>query len=152
FAISAPLATVTGLTADRGAPQAPGTTITFTATATSGTAPYQYKWYVWRSAERRVGKEWCTSATYAWTPTTPNVNYRLQVWVRSSGNTVDLPERFPGSAAVYRSLLFAISAPLATVTGLTADRGAPQAPGTTITFTATATSGTAPYQYKWYVW
>src|SRR2546425_9153140 len=83
-AISAPLATVTGLTADRGAPQAPGTTITFTATATSGTTPYQYKWYVWDGTAWTGVHNWPTSANYACTPTAPNVNYRLQVWVRSS--------------------------------------------------------------------
>jgi hypothetical protein len=40
-------------------------------------------------------------------------------------------------------------APL-TLTNLTANLTAPQPPGTTITFTATASGGTAPYQSKWW--
>ena len=53
--------------------------------------------------------------------TTANANYRLEVWVRSAGNTVDLPEGFPPTSA-YRDIFFAISTPPTTVTGLSADR------------------------------
>ncbi len=87
FTPSSPL-TLTSLSADRSSPQPPGTTITFTATATGGTAPYQYKWWVYNGTWSMV-QNWSTSNTYAWTPTTPNANYRIEVWVRSAGNTVD---------------------------------------------------------------
>src|SRR2546427_10532050 len=79
---------------------------TFTATGARGSALQHYKWYVWDGTAWSVVQNWSTSATYAWTPTTPNVNYRLQVWVRSSGNSVDLPEGFPANAAAYRELPF----------------------------------------------
>src|SRR5206468_755249 len=128
-----PPATISSLTADKNAPQPPGTTVTFSATATGGTPPYQYKWYVGDGTGWSVAQNWSTSSTYAWTPTTANANYRLEVWVRSAGNTVDLPEGFPATSA-YRDIFFAISTPPTTVTGLSADRSAPQPPGTTVTF------------------
>src|SRR5439155_6827556 len=83
-AISTPPTTVTGLSADRSAPQPPRTTVTSSATATGGTPPYQYKWYVGDGTGWSVAQNWSTSSTYAWTPTTANVNYRLEVWVRSA--------------------------------------------------------------------
>jgi len=96
------------LTADKNAPQPPGTTITFSAAAIGGTPPYQYKWYVGDGTAWSVAQNWSTSPAYAWTPTTANVNYRLEVWVRSAGNTVDLPEGFPANAAAYRDIFFAV--------------------------------------------
>src|SRR5206468_2030592 len=59
FDALAPL-TLTSLTADLSAPQSPGTAITFTATATGGTAPYEYKWWVNHGAAS-VGQDWSTS-------------------------------------------------------------------------------------------
>src|SRR2546430_15533419 len=48
------------------------------------------------------------------------------------------------------SIPFAVG-PNLTLSSLTPDKAAPQPPGTTVTFTATATGGTAPYSYKWWV-
>lgn len=82
-------ATFTGLTADKSLPQASGTTIHFTATAIGGTAPYQYKWWVDDGTVWMPQGNWSSSATFAWTPTSANANYRIGVWVRSTGNTVE---------------------------------------------------------------
>ncbi|HLC41192.1 MAG TPA: BACON domain-containing protein, partial [Methylomirabilota bacterium] len=61
--------TLTALTASRTAPQSVGTAITFTATATGGTAPYQHKWWVYDGTTWTVVQNWTTSSTYTWTPT-----------------------------------------------------------------------------------
>src|SRR5205807_1459324 len=120
---------------------------TFTATATGGTAPYSYKWWVSDGTTWTVVQNWTASNTYAWTPTVANPNAQVAVWVRSVGITADIYDR-PQSSG---SIPFAVVPNLTTLSSLTPDKAAPQPPGTTVTFTATATGGTAPYSYKWWV-
>jgi hypothetical protein len=136
--------TAVTLAADKTAPQRAGTTITWTATATGGSAPLQCKWRVFDGNTWSVARDWGTSNTFAWMPTTANANYVVSVWVRSNGNVADAPEQ---SAAMS----FAISPGPVTAVTLAADKVAPQRAGTTITWTATATGGIAPLQYKWLV-
>ncbi|MEO8680888.1 MAG: hypothetical protein ABI665_17685 [Vicinamibacterales bacterium] len=148
-------ATAATLTADRVAPQPPATTITWSASPSGGVAPYQYKWWTFDGSSWVAVSNWTTSRTFAWTPATANANYRVAVWVRSAGNTVDDQET---STAVS----FAISGTAATTpppttptarvsaVTLSPDLIAPQPPGTTINWTAAAAGGVAPYQYKWW--
>jgi hypothetical protein len=103
-----PPSTLTGLTADLG-PQMPGATATFTASASGGTAPYQFKWWLWDGATWTVLQEWSTGNILAWIPSTANTSYAVGVWVRSNGNTGDQPDGYPGSSAGYRSIAFAIN-------------------------------------------
>ncbi|HLB36506.1 MAG TPA: choice-of-anchor D domain-containing protein, partial [Gemmatimonadales bacterium] len=98
-----PPLTLTGLTASLPTPQPVNATITFTATASGGTPPLQFKWWVYDGAVWRVGQDWGPSATFAWTPLTPG-SYTIGAWARSNGNTVDWYE---GTAT--RSLAFTIT-------------------------------------------
>ncbi|MBI3030799.1 MAG: choice-of-anchor D domain-containing protein, partial [Candidatus Rokubacteria bacterium] len=139
---AAPL-TLTSLTPDRTSPQPPGTTITYTATASGGTAPYQYKWWLFDGTSWNIVQTWSTSNTFTWTPTAAG-NYTIGIWIRSATNTADNYE-ISGTAT------FTISSGPLTLTSLTPDRTSPQPPGTTITYTATATGGIPPYQYKWWL-
>src|ERR1051325_6541854 len=56
----------TGLTADRVAPQAVGTPVTFTAAATGGTTPYQYRWWLYDGTSWQMLRDWTTSASFTW--------------------------------------------------------------------------------------
>jgi subtilisin family serine protease len=145
FAITAPRVPSVTISADKTAPQAPGTTITWTATAAAGgTAPYQYKWWVYDGASW-TNFGWSASTTFAWTPVS-NANYSIFVWAKSNGNAAD-------AAEAQTSAPFAITAPRVPSVTIAANKTAPQAPGTTVTWTATAAAGgTAPYQYKWWVY
>lgn len=140
--------TAVGLRADKASPQAVGATVTWTAQPTGGTAPYSYKWWLSDGTTWRLLRDWGTSATYAWTPTSANAGYRVGVWVRSAGMTTDVDE-------ANLSLPFVIgaapSARVATV-ALQADRLTPQPVGGTITWTAQPVGGTAPLSYKWWLW
>jgi hypothetical protein len=78
---------------NKATPQILGTTITVTATATGGTAPYQYKWWVYDGGSWTIGQEWGASNAWTWTPPAP-ATYQLQVWVRSAGNTLDAAEAY----------------------------------------------------------
>jgi len=152
FPIQAAVLTVTSLTANLAAPQPPGSANTFTAVAAGGTAPYQFKWLVWDGATWAVLRDWSSSTTLAWGPSVPNPNYRVGVWVRSAGETADQPSGAPANNGSARSIAFPIQGPILTVTSLTANLGAPQPPGSSMNFTATASGGAAPYQFKWWLW
>jgi hypothetical protein len=143
-----PLA-LTSLTSSRTSPQAAGTSITFTATASGGRSPYQYKWWLFNGTAWVVVRDWSSYSTYTWTPTRAGTSYYIGVWVRDSTMTGDV-------GTYTRSMPFTISgtssspAPLA-LTSLGANRVSPSPVGTAITFTATASGGRSPYQFKWWL-
>jgi len=154
-----------GLAANKAAPQAPATTITYSAIPSGGTAPFQYKWRVFNGSSWTSGS-WTTSSTYNWTPSSANANYRVEVWARSSGATAD-------QAEALVAMTFPIVAPATTPpptvppppptappppqtskvssVGITASKASPQQPGTTITMTAVPLGGVAPHQYQWHI-
>lgn len=149
---------------DRAAPQAAGSMITFTAAGSGGQAPYQYKWLVHNGLQWNVVTDWSTASSFVWTPALVNSQYRIGVWVRSTGGSADAPDA--SSSVDYA--INGVSLPTAppppsttppptTSTGritaltMTPNRPAPQPAGSAITFTATPTGGIAPHQYKWLV-
>ena len=141
-----PRISMVSLSADRSSPQAPGTTITWTATPTGGSAPYQYKWSVYDGAWSDV-TGWTSQSTLAWTPVLANAGYQVRIWARSAGNVVDAPE-------ASNQVAFSIGAPSLRVSAvtLTPNRTSVQPAGTTITWTATPVGGAAPHQYKWWIY
>src|SRR5215467_1189936 len=88
------LSMLTGITSDKMSPQGPGTTIIFTAAATGGTTPYQFKWWLWNGTAWTIVRDWGASANFAWTPAVANADYQIIAWVRSAGNAVDLFEDY----------------------------------------------------------
>src|SRR5207249_8293952 len=121
-----------------------GTTITFTATATAGTAPYQFKWWVNDGTTWTLLQDWSTSSTFAWTPTVANAAYKLSTWVRSSGNPADTYEG-------YQFTSFAITLPPPATVSVTADETPPETHSRTVTVSPPPPSDRAPYQFKWWV-
>ena len=156
------------IAADHAALQPAGTTITWMATPSGGTAPYQYKWLLYNGSDWDVLQNWSASKTLRWTPAFANTRYRIAVWVRSFGNISDACEASTEAA-------FAIEAPasplwpvsdntaptsprlppalseVSTVT-LFCDCASPQPAGTSITWTAIVTGGETGRQFKWFVY
>jgi hypothetical protein len=129
------------LSADKSAPQAPGSTIAFTATAAAGSGPKQFKWLLFDGAAWSVAANWGPSSTFTWTPTVPGAHYQVRVWARSGSSSADQPEA-----------LATMPFPVQQSTAITvAGTSSPQLLGTALSFRATATGGTAPYQFKWRV-
>jgi hypothetical protein len=94
---------MTGLVANRTAPQPVGSTVTFTAAASGGTAPYQYKWLLYNGKSWVTLKDWSTSYKIGWTPWTASSLYQISVRVRNAGSTVDTT-----TASTSKTMLFPI--------------------------------------------
>ena len=134
------------ISSDKASPQAPNTTITFAATPTGGTPPLQYKWFLNDGESWHVERDWATSHQFVWTPSTSGSGYQIRVWARSAANNGDVPE-------AQDTVSYAISgSSIVTTLSITSDKASPQPAGTAITWTAVATGGTAPLQYKWLFW
>ena len=149
-AVAAPIITNVAIAANMIAPQAPGTTVTFTAAPAGGLGPHQYKWWIYEQGWKAI-TGWSTSNTFTWTPAAVNPNGRVTVWVRNNGSTADEAQ---GQAAIDFVIAAGGGAPGPTVSAVTlsANMSAPQPPGTAITFSAVPTGGTAPHQYKWWIY
>ena len=117
-----------------------GVPITWTATASGGTAPHQYKFLrVSGSGSWLVAQDWSSANTYTWYPTAGT--HAVQVWVRNAGSSTAF-DAYTGTG------YFTVTAPAAKLLSFTADRTFPALYGTPITWTATATGGTLPVEYK----
>lgn len=135
----------TSITADVPSPQNIGTTVTFTAAATGGTAPYSYKWWVFNGSTWTLARDWSTSPNFSWTSSASG-SYQIGIWVRGANTTAD-------TSAVNFSIPYVINAgPSLVATGISANLASPQPVGTTVTFTTGAAGGTAPYSYKWWIY
>lgn len=153
--------TTVALAANLVAPQPPGTTVTFTASPNGGTLPLLYKWWIYNGAWQPIGS-WTTSRTFAWTPATTYPAGRITVWAKSAANSADEAEAstamdfvISGSAIMPPPLTPAptTSSSRVTTVAISANKTAPQAPGTTVTFSAAALNGgAAPLQYKWWIY
>ncbi len=143
FTITRPLPTITSFTNDGIYPMAPNTPVQLAATATRGSGPLQYRFYVYREgAGWSILQDYSASNTATWTPTLTG-NYALQVWVRSSGIS-DPYEAWAGT-----DMLRVTNTEPVRAISLTPDRAFPAHAGQPITFTATASGGSAgPLQFQ----
>ncbi len=131
-------ATVSTATAS---PASPGTSVTFNAAATRCPgAQFQF----WLQPH---GGSWTVQRTYGvntWTWNTtglPAGTYEIGVWVRQAGST--------SSYDAYGFTTFVVGSGNCTSAGLSPDLATPQAPGATVTFTATSNSCPSPLYRFW---
>jgi hypothetical protein len=130
---------------DAAFPLAPNTPVPLTVTASGGSGPLQYRFYVYREGTGwTMLRDYGSSNTATWVPTVTG-NYALQVWVRSTG-IADLYEASASSTLLKVSTTDPVKA-----VAVTPDRPFPAHAGQTIKFTATASGGSAgPLQYQFY--
>jgi hypothetical protein len=125
-------------------PAAVGTTTTWTASIPDPSVTMEYEFWLYDSSSAKwsLARGYSTQNTFSWTPLVTG-SYALQAWARHVGST-SLYE-------VYRStgLLGVVSQP-AQMVSLTSSVTLPAAAGTTITWTAGATGGTAPLEYQFW--
>jgi len=143
FTLTAPVSSVS-LSASPAPTQAPGTLVTFTASASGGTSPLQYRFRIYNGGGTVIATQnYGTANTYAWDTTgLSSATYTAEVCARSSGSALDNES--------VRTLSYTLVVPVSSVT-LTASPNSPRNKGTTITFTAAASGGVTPYQYKFII-
>ncbi len=144
YVLQVPSVTGVTLTPTPASPQAPGTTVTFTAASTGGTAPLQYRFRIKNAGGTVIAtRAYATTATYAWSTTgLASATYTTEVSAKSNGSTLD-------NEAVG-TMSYPLVAPVSSV-ALSASPTSPRAKGTTITFRATASGGVTPYQYQFVI-
>ena len=138
-----PAAKLTSLTANVSFPSAPNVPITFTAQATGGVAPLQYQFWLFREASGwSIVQPYSSFNTFKWFPVAGN--YALQVWIRGSGSSAQYED--------WRSSgFFTVANSPVKVSSLSANRTFPTSPSTPITWTAAASGGSGPLDYKFWL-
>ena len=147
FSTDAAVAAVT-VTSDRASGQAPGTTVTWTATPSGGVQPVSFKWLqsVNGGDSWATLQDWTTNASrFTWTPPQGGTLYLIRVAARSAVSTN------PNGEAITTAS-FLITGPAMSNLTLVPDRVLPQPAGTPITWTATPTGGIRPWVFYWQVW
>ena len=128
----------------------PGTSVTFTASASGCTHPLYQFWILAPGHAWQIVQPYSSAATFMWNTTgLPTGNYLYTVWARDSSS--------PGSCgslgcqdAYFPGTVYTLgSAPCSSVTD-TAAPASPQAAGITVTFTASA-SGCANPLYEFWI-
>jgi subtilisin family serine protease len=138
---------IQSLTANRTFPAAAGVPMTWTATASGGTAPLQYKFWRYEAATATwtMVQDYGPTNTFVWTPTSAEAGtYGIAVYVRSAGSTTD----YEAVLGTWGIVILGAAPP--TLNTLTANVSFPAAAGTPVTWTASATGGTAPLQYQFW--
>jgi hypothetical protein len=135
------------VTAAPASPRASGTNITFNATATGGSGPYQYEFWLrstigtW-SLVRAYGAsswQWNTAGSIAG-------SYSVQAWGRNTGSTA--------SYEAYRQVNYTLVAPVLPVTSVNFTSIVPPSPQNArnpVTFTVTAVGTSGNYEYAFYL-
>jgi hypothetical protein len=119
--------------------------------------------WVFEGLERSMVRDWSTSSSYTWTPPQPGTTYRVGIWARDATTTANVSSV---NYSVGFTIVGAAAAPAPTasestqssstasglrITGLTSNLSSPSSMERTVTFTASASGGSGPYQYKWFV-
>jgi hypothetical protein len=142
------LPSITSFTSDLPSPRIVGTEITFAATAAGGTGAYEFKWWIQFGGTWSILREWNSTRTLLWQPTTAS-SYVIAVWARNAGVTTDASQGMAQMSYVISPRTTTSTA--LSITSFSSNPASPQVSGTAITFWTGATGGTAPYQFKWWV-
>ena len=121
----------------------PGTVVTWTAAASSGTGPVEYRFirYDLQQGTWALVRDWSGDSHYRWMPTLGDVGwYAVQVWARTAGSTVAYED--------WRNSDTLVVAPLPlTVHDLQWDAARARA-GEPLTLEAIAGGGTGDLEYR----
>jgi cysteine-rich secretory family protein len=142
FAIGAGNCISAGLSPSLATPQAPGATVLFTASAnTCTTALYQF-WMLSPGGGWTVKQPYSAVTTWSWNSSgMPLGTYQVGVWAKASASAASYDAFFIGT--------YQLDVSPCTSASISANPASPQAPGTTITLTATSTDCAVPTYRFW---
>ncbi|HEX7485204.1 MAG TPA: triple tyrosine motif-containing protein [Vicinamibacterales bacterium] len=143
-------ATLSSFSASPAPPVTSNTPITWTATASCGTSPVQYKFWLLNEStgEWSVLQDYGSSDQVTWTPTTSG-NYMLEVWVRRDGVTTTYED---WRSSGYFTITQDSASASPQIVSLTTDRTFPAGLGLVTRLTTVAIGGSAPLQYKFWLY
>jgi len=127
--------------------QANGTDVTFTATAGGGTAPYEYRfWLKDLSGNYSMAQEFSTTNSWNWSTLGLAAGvYSIAVQAKSGGST-------PANGfEVEQVVTHTVAALAATSLDCIVTPSSPQNAGTQVSFDATASGGSGPYEYRFWI-
>lgn len=125
-------------------PVALGTPVVWTAGIPDPSVTMEYQFWVYTNSTSQwtLGQAYGAQKTFTWTPVSVD-SYGIQVWARQVGSTAGYD--------LYTSTgIFAATSGPAQMVSLTSNAALPANAGTTITWTAGATGGTAPLEYQFW--
>jgi glucose/arabinose dehydrogenase len=121
-----------------------GVPVTWSASTSGGRLPTQYKFWLFsqKSGMWQVTRDWGAGGTWSWLPREAGT-YAVQAWVRSAGSNSNW------DAWTSSGFFNVLPSPL-TLAAPVPDRQLPVAPGTAVTWEATATGGIPPLSYQFW--
>jgi hypothetical protein len=126
-------------------PQAVGTAVVWSASATGCTSP-QFRFLLFRDGVWSVVQDWSTTATFTWTTAgLPSTDYQVEIDARAGTSGA-----LEASNRVGYALTPATTAPCTTAS-ISPNPASPQAIGTVVVWTAGATGCVSP-QFRFLVW
>jgi hypothetical protein len=136
---------ITNVALSASCPLTLGTSAIWLASAFGGSPPLQFKFWLHdkTSGAWTLLRDYSTSSSAFWQPASAGA-FSVQVWVRSAGSSADY-EAWQSSAVCS-----VVAVPPTVVTSLTATPS-PGAVATPVTWTATASGGVPPLQYKFWI-
>jgi Subtilase family/Bacterial pre-peptidase C-terminal domain len=138
-----PPAVLTSFTRTPAPPTTTGIPISWSATASGGTSPLQYKFWLFSSGAWNVLQDYSLASTVTWTPASAGT-YAVQVWVRSAGSTTAYEDwRDSGFFTITDS-------PTIFISDLSANVPLPATVTQPITWTVTAGGGSGPLSYRFF--
>lgn len=145
FTVTAPKAAFTLFAVNQTFPLAFNIPITWTASASAGANAVEYKW--WRYTEGQgwsIAQDWSATNTFTWYPSVGV--HAVQAWARQVGSTANYEDwRSSGNFTI------GTGSP-ARLTGLTSNAASPSSPNSPITWTATASGGSGPLEYQFWLY
>lgn len=134
---------LTGVTITPACPEGAGSPASWIATASGGTAPVQYRFWLRNDSAGTwtLLQDYSGASSAAWTPATPGT-YSVQVWARSSGSGAAW-EDWRNSASCV------VSAP--SITSVSVKPSGVTYVGDTRTWAAAAAGGRPPLEYRFWL-
>ena len=131
-------------------PQASGSTITFTASATGCANPRYQFWILPPGGSWKIVQPYSTSSTFTWTTSglAPG-NYLYTAWARDAGSGGAQCSSLGCNDAFFAALGFNLTRQACTSVSDTPSPAPPQVASTSITFTATSTGCPHPLYQFW---
>jgi len=136
-------ATAVTLNPSVASPQVPGSSITFTAAASGGTGPYEYRFWINSGGTFLIAQDYTTINSFTWIPLAAG-NYDIMVDTRAVGSA-----NFREALAV-NSFYQIKAAPASGVTA-SSDKTSPQPINAPIVITAAGSGGSGAYEYRFWL-